>query len=62
MKAVKLTWRKIDWAAYNTIGYNYTIDAGVIYAINVEVAMKKCPITEKEGTIEIEEITIEEEA
>ena len=61
MKAVKLTWRKIDWDAYNTIGYNYTIGAGVIYAINAEAAMKKCPITEKEGKIEIEEITIEEE-
>ena len=61
MKAVKLTWIEIDWDAYYGIGYNYTKNSGVIYAINEEIAMKKCPISTKEGKIKIEEIIIEEE-
>lgn len=61
MEAIKLTWMEIDWDAYYGNGYNYIKKAGVIYAVNEEVARKKCPISEKEGKIKIEKIIIEEE-
>jgi len=60
MEAIKLTWIEIDWDTYYAVGYNYTKRTGVIYAINEEIARKKCPISEKEGKIKIEKIIIEE--
>ena len=58
MKAYKLSWQKIDWSAYWTIAYNYIIDCGTIYATTKEKAMANCPITEKQGKIDIQEIEI----
>jgi len=60
MEAIKLTWVEVDWDAYYAIGYNYTKRTGIIYAINEEIARKKCPISEKKGKIKIEKIIIEE--
>lgn len=40
MKAYKLNWEKIDWGTYHAVGYNYTIDRGVVYGMTEEVAQE----------------------
>ncbi len=61
MKAYKLNWEKIDWGTYHAVGYNYTIDCGVVYGMTEEIVRKNCPIEEREGEIKITEIEIAEE-
>lgn len=58
MKIYKLIWTKIDWNAYYGLGYNYVKDEGVIYATTKEKVKTACPITAKEGKIEITEIDV----
>lgn len=58
MYIYKLTWQKIDWTAYNTIGYNYTLDRGEIYAISETIAREYCPIDEVDGFIMVKKISV----
>lgn len=58
MKIIRLTWEKINWSAYNTLGYNYIENSGVIYATTKEKAKALCPIVADEGKIYIKEIEV----
>ena len=54
----RLTWAQIDWNIFYTLGRNYVINNGVVYATTKEKALANCPIKANEGKIEIEEITV----
>ena len=61
MKIYKLDYRKIDWNAYYAQGYNYVTDSGTIYGASEEIVINHCPITEKQGKIEISVIEVLED-
>lgn len=54
----RLTWTQIDWNNFYSLGRNYVINNGVVYATTKEKALANCPIKANEGKIEIEEITV----
>lgn len=58
MTIYRLIWKKINWGAYHTLGYNYIEKNGEIFATTEEKARELCPITPKQGEITIEKIFV----
>ena len=56
MQIYQITWQEIDWGTYHSVGYNYVKNSGRFYALTPQVAKENCPITEKQGTIDIKPI------
>ena len=58
MKIYRLSWEEYDWNAYYGAGYNFIKAYGIVYATTKDKAIANCPITDREGKIEITGIEV----